>query len=353
MCQIIVKPEGKRVDFKKLDIAQTHNEDGYGVTWYDDETGELETFKTMNYVRFKAILSTLKHTQAVIHLRKTSRGDTCVSNNHPFPIPNGMLFHNGTIRDLTCSTKGGSDTLALAELLNECTYEYIDDIMPLIKGIIGDTLNKLVIYEDDGIVTIVNKDLGVYEDGIWYSNTYHHKEKVLYTYTTKNTIPYEYHQENDTATLSLESNDSTAKLSLVPTTTTKTSKVFVYGTLKKGFANECIMGDTSKFTGKAVTLERWAMVGDKMPFPYLLFRDTARGKIIKGEVYEVDMRVLSNLDTLEGIPTHYVRTQVDVIVNGVSERVLTYVKAGEIPEWLTGKDYISEFTSKRQWDDAK
>jgi gamma-glutamylcyclotransferase (GGCT)/AIG2-like uncharacterized protein YtfP/predicted glutamine amidotransferase len=320
MCQIIVKPEGKKVDFKKLDKAQKWNKDGYGVTWWEDE--KLNTFKTMDYKRFKAILSTLRKHKAVIHLRNTTRGDTCTDNNHPFEIPSGVMFHNGTINGVSCSAQGGSDTMGLAELISECEYKYIEDILPLVKHIIGDKINRLVFFEYDGEITIVNEDLGMWEDGIWYSNDYHKKEKEAHT--------------SNGRTQSLERENSK-----------KMQRVFVYGTLKKGFGNHRLLSN-SRFLGNATTVSKWLMIGEDMPFPYLLEQDWKKGKYIKGELYEVDEATLARLDRLEGVPSHYKREDLYVQIEGskMSYKAITYVKTTPIAEdFLENLNFIEEFVA--------
>lgn len=192
MCQIIVKPVGKKFNMKKLDKAQGWNEDGYGVTWFEDK--ELKTFKTMDYNRFKAVLSTLKKHKAIAHLRNTTRGTTCEANNHPFDIPSGVMFHNGTISGCSAPTKGGSDTQGLVELIKACEYNYVADITPLLQHIVGDTINRLVFFEEDGEITYVNKELGQEEDGIWYSNDYHERagtREEAYSYSSSRpTVTY-------------------------------------------------------------------------------------------------------------------------------------------------------------------
>jgi gamma-glutamylaminecyclotransferase len=162
--------------------------------------------------------------------------------------------------------------------------------------------------EADGEVTIVNKNLGVEEDGIWYSNEYH----VTRTYptTTHNSSPY-FNYYNRT------------------TNTGATTKVFVYGTLKKGYSNHSFLSG-AKFIGKAETCSTYLMIGKDMPFPYLLryARASEGGLKIQGEVYEVSSDILAKLDMLEGVPHHYKKEEVYVVTDSnTCMPVQTYVKA--------------------------
>jgi gamma-glutamylcyclotransferase (GGCT)/AIG2-like uncharacterized protein YtfP len=249
------------------------------------------------------------------------------------------MFHNGTINGLSCSTEGGSDTLALAELINDCEYGFIEDILPLIKHIIGDKINRLVFFENDGEITIVNEGLGMWEDGIWYSNDYHKKEQ--YTYNTTDSGGWVY--RNGEWVLKSEAE----KKSLDAKNSEKMYKVFVYGTLKKGYSNHYLLGN-SKLLGKAATLSKWTMIGKDMPFPYLLEKNWDKGAHVKGELYEVDATTLAKLDKLEGVPTHYKReeTLVQLEDDKRSINVITYVKAAPLPEVvLANAEYIEEFVA--------
>ncbi len=295
MCQIISKVAGLDFNLEKLDRAQTFNEDGYGVSWYEDSN--IETFKTMNYDRFKLVLKMLKDVPAIAHLRNATRGTICADNAHPFVVPSGVMFHNGTVSSMSHCSTGGSDTKQLADLLNECDYNYVEDIMPLIKSIIGDKINRLAFLEVDGTITLVNKELGMVEEDIWYSNDYH--KRVIPKVCTPTIVA-----------------------------TPKTTKVFVYGTLKKGLYNHSSFLGNAKFVGNAKSVSRWDMIGEGMPFPYLLGRND-EGLQIEGEVYEVTVDEAKALDRLEGVPTHYRKSYMYVsFMDGKpSSNVTVYVKA--------------------------
>ena len=86
----------------------------------------------------------------------------------------------------------------------------------------------------------------------------------------------------------------------------KSRLVFVYGTLKRGHGNHCVLG-ASKFVCDAVTTAKYILVD--CGFPYLIVPEelpeaykkpeTAR---VGGEVYEVtDEAVMASLDRLEGV----------------------------------------------------
>ena len=288
MCWMVAKQAGKQVDFKAMDKAQKHNEDGYGVAWYED--GFVKTYKTFNYNQFKGVVAALKGHTLVAHLRYATRGEKSYHNIHPFDVPSGVMFHNGTMFGL--GDKDTSDSQELANTISECDYKKIEDIAPLIKPYIDDRINRLVFFEDNGRVTIMNESLGIMDDGIWYSNDYHLKNEgwcragVCNTYTKPKQV--------------------VVKKDLPK------HKVFVYGTLKRGYGNHRLL-QGSTYLGKAKTQKRWTMIGKDMGFPYVIEQHDAIGGHIEGEVYLVSDRVLNTLDILEGVPNHYISQDIDVL----------------------------------------
>ncbi|XP_045481657.1 putative gamma-glutamylcyclotransferase CG2811 isoform X2 [Harmonia axyridis] len=94
-------------------------------------------------------------------------------------------------------------------------------------------------------------------------------------------------------------------------------KVFVYGTLKTGEPNHHVfkgnMEGRYKLLCDAATVEKYPLIiGTKYNIPFLL-QEPGTGHNVKGELYEVDDKVLTVLDELEDHPNFYVREEVDVI----------------------------------------
>lgn len=79
--------------------------------------------------------------------------------------------------------------------------------------------------------------------------------------------------------------------------------VFVYGTLKRGYANQWVMAQANgRFIGNAL-VHGFACVNTPW-YPYAIKKLNAK---IKGEVFEIEEENLIKLDKLEGYPSHYNR----------------------------------------------
>ncbi len=116
----------------------------------------------------------------------------------------------------------------------------------------------------------------------------------------------------------------------------KINKVFVYGTLKKGYHNHIRLLSTSTFLGDFLTSPKYNMIS-LGGFPGVL----KYGKTsILGEVYEVDDGTFYQLDCLEGYPRMYTRDKIKT----------TYGKA-----WMyiynTSRQYTTkEFIKSGVWE---
>lgn len=92
-------------------------------------------------------------------------------------------------------------------------------------------------------------------------------------------------------------------------------KVFVYGTLKKGFCNNKLLDG---FSCKRA-IARGIDLHNGPGFPYA---KRGNGEVI-GELYEVDTQTMKRLDRLEGCPNLYQREKTEVIVN--SQKVEAWI----------------------------
>lgn len=84
-------------------------------------------------------------------------------------------------------------------------------------------------------------------------------------------------------------------------------RVFVYGSLRKGGYNSFLLRD-SEFIKTVKTKDEMSL-WDLGTFPAVSFHPVVQ---IVGEVYEVNKETLQRLDSLEGYPNFYDRTQIEL-----------------------------------------
>jgi gamma-glutamylcyclotransferase (GGCT)/AIG2-like uncharacterized protein YtfP len=97
--------------------------------------------------------------------------------------------------------------------------------------------------------------------------------------------------------------------------------LFTYGTLRVGQYNAPLIQDTGIYKETVKTAKAFIMVTSSLDsFPYLIdpehwpeMRDMAVQ--ITGDIYSVNSKGISMCDYLEGHPTWYCRTNIDVINN--------------------------------------
>ena len=84
-------------------------------------------------------------------------------------------------------------------------------------------------------------------------------------------------------------------------------KVFVYGTLKRGFRNHYLL-DGCEYLGGAVTMPTYRMIENGFP----VIMPDPDGRPLAGEIYIVDDETLARLDRLEREGSSYDRKLIDV-----------------------------------------
>ncbi len=97
----------------------------------------------------------------------------------------------------------------------------------------------------------------------------------------------------------------------------KKYKVFVYGTLKKGFHNHHLLEGHEGKDAIALGIELYE--GPGIPFA-----KEGDGKIM-GELYEVDCNSLEKLDQLEGHPFFYCRKLKAIECEGKKQKAYIYI----------------------------
>ncbi|KAG2636556.1 putative gamma-glutamylcyclotransferase At3g02910 isoform X1 [Panicum virgatum] len=103
------------------------------------------------------------------------------------------------------------------------------------------------------------------------------------------------------------------------------TRVFVYGTLKRGFPNHpLLVACASPFVGAASTAAPASLVIGPYSVPFLLPTpsSSSSGRVVAGELYAPSPAALAELDALEG--THigaYERRPITVVADGSGEVV--------------------------------
>jgi len=118
-------------------------------------------------------------------------------------------------------------------------------------------------------------------------------------------------------------------------------RVFVYGTLKRGFCNHALL-DEAEFIGEATTVERfgfylgaddYAPEVEEIPYLYRHPKVTDETISVHGEVWEISPTILRQLDRLEGHPDWYQRENIQVQMD--SEAIMAvqaYLRPGSPPD---------------------
>jgi len=106
-------------------------------------------------------------------------------------------------------------------------------------------------------------------------------------------------------------------------------RVFVYGTLKRGFPYESAMAGQG-FLGRCRTCEAYPLVIGGRWFSPVLIAEPGSGTRVFGELYQVSDEALATLDRMEGthLPTGYDRIElaVETVAKGARLDAWTYVK---------------------------
>ena len=104
-------------------------------------------------------------------------------------------------------------------------------------------------------------------------------------------------------------------------------RIFVYGTLKRGFPNHALMQGAT-FVGDALTIAAYPMIVQGRHFSPVMIPEPGQGHRIVGELWEVEDAKLAALDELESIhlPTGYIRDTIPVEVDGARFEAGVYFK---------------------------
>lgn len=177
MCLLIFKPAGKRIPVSHLINAADANPHGAGIACA--KNGRLHVLKSPKWSgeEIAEELYSLVDYPAIVHFRLATHGSKNAVNTHPFlASPTVAFAHNGVLYGYGDDKRDVSDTRDFMER----------EVSPLLeKGIglksrafrrharkwekaIG--YNKFVLLNAKGDSLIVRESLGLWREGVWYSN---------------------------------------------------------------------------------------------------------------------------------------------------------------------------------------
>jgi predicted glutamine amidotransferase len=174
MCIAIFKPRDKVISKETLEQCFKTNSDGAGFIFKED--GKLKIKK--GYFSFESFYHEYKKVesqQLLIHFRIKTHGKVSQENCHPFYVTKDLGFiHNGIIShhsgDLNTSDTRDFNVKILKPLVKKLGTTIIQN--EEMKTILGNYIgySKLVFMDVEENVTIINENLGNWNDEIWYSN---------------------------------------------------------------------------------------------------------------------------------------------------------------------------------------
>lgn len=174
MCIAIFKPANKTISKAALQQCFLSNPNGAGFMYAKGK--ELHIHK--GFFTFKDFYNAYlpyENEVCAIHFRIKTHGAIDETNCHPFRINKGLGFiHNGIIGGFGFDDK--SDTFHFNEaIMKPLVNKYGNNILvnPAIKSLIESKIgySKFVMLDRHGNWTLFNESKGIWDDGVWYSNS--------------------------------------------------------------------------------------------------------------------------------------------------------------------------------------
>ena len=187
MCVAIFKPKEEQISKEILKRCWESNPHGAGFMYAKDGrikvAKELTSFKKFLRV-FREHENSAKGCDVVIHFRIMTHGVLDYRNTHPHRVNNETwLVHNGIIDDHCYKNAKLSDTVKFCKMLGGLPRDFMNN--PATVNLIGgysDT-DKMIMLNTRGESRIVNEELGIWDQGIWYSNQSYEKPKAARVWT--------------------------------------------------------------------------------------------------------------------------------------------------------------------------
>lgn len=174
MCIAIYKDAGKLISKATLQECFDSNPDGAGFLYVENRKLHLQK-GFFTFEEFYEAYLPHEEKQCLIHFRIKTHGKINADMCHPFMVTNNLGFiHNGVITGY--SNGDTSDTYQFnEEVLQPLVEKFGRNCIhnPALKELIEDRIgySKLVFLDANGKYEIYNESKGVWDAGVWYSNT--------------------------------------------------------------------------------------------------------------------------------------------------------------------------------------
>lgn len=176
MCIIAAIPQGVQISKSILKRCWENNPHGGGFMYSDGHKviieKEMSSFKKY-WKRFYEAKQRYHESAFVAHFRISTHGKINETNCHPFYVNKNLGFcHNGVIYAAPKSDNFSDTYMFNQVILKNLPQNFLSNTahVNLIEQYIGNG-SKLAFLNAKSDITIINEKAGVWDDGVWYSNS--------------------------------------------------------------------------------------------------------------------------------------------------------------------------------------
>ena len=188
MCIAILKTKEGVITDDALRNSFNNNKDGSGIAFtINNQLYYVKgIFDVNTFIETVRKYEKLCDNNMLIHCRISTGGNIDKANCHPHVINNTcVMIHNGIIHDLPIEKDNSDTVIYCRDILSKFSTDDLMHNKALHRLIIKDigSYNKFVFLNNLGEYTILNEKCGVWDNGVWYSNT-SYKPRTIYKYET-------------------------------------------------------------------------------------------------------------------------------------------------------------------------
>ena len=191
LCIIASVPSGAQITEDQLSEMWNRNSDGGGVAYFVN--GEIQVEKDMKKESFiKTVLDVQTKygdRDILVHMRIATHGAICLDNTHPFQVnSNTVMAHNGILPDafIPPAKSELSDTRFFIEyFMKFIPVQKLDDpyFQDMVDHMINQGYGNKLVFLTSGKTKydtyIIGEHLGVWDNGVWFSNESYKVRKYI------------------------------------------------------------------------------------------------------------------------------------------------------------------------------